>query len=168
MADRHATEADVLRWGYEAGHFAKHQIMKWADKQLEACDKASEALINLSLCREAEPRLVVSSLQSLGSNDTKFSIDLRFAFLGLAFGARRISLEQAARSLFAILLDIDNEDLLDESERNSIYSIDDGYDLASSGAYGTISEVESDFLEFVAPYIAQLKKEHGELVASGE
>ena len=168
MADHSASEADVLRWGYESGHFDKPQIIDWADRQLEACDKASDALIDLSLCRETDPRLVASNLQSLGTNDPKFCIELRFAFLGLAFAAKRISLERAARSLYAILLDIDNEDLLDDSQRNSIYRIDDGYDLASSGAYGTIAEVKSDFLEFITPYIVRLNEHHAELVASGE
>lgn len=168
MADHSASEADVLRWGYETGHFDKAQIIDWADRQLEACDKASNALIDLSLCRETDPRLVVSSLQLLATNDPRLGLDLRFAFIGLAFGAERISLEQAARSLYAILLDIDNEDLLDDFQRNSIYRIDDGYDLASSGSYGTIAEVKSDFLGFVAPYIAKLNRHHAELVASGE
>ena len=168
MADHSASEADVLRWGYESGHFDKPQIIDWADRQLEACDKPSHALIDLSLCRETDPRLVVSNLQSLGTNDPRLSLDLRFAFIGLAFCAKRISLEQATRSLYAILLETDNEDLLDDSQRNSIYRIDDGYDLASSGAYGTIPEVKSDFLEFVTPYIARLNEHHAELVASGE
>ncbi len=168
FARSHHDEADVLRCGYESGHFGKPQIIGWADRQLEACNTASDALIDLSLCREADPRFVVSNLQSLGANDPQFCIDLRFAFLGLAFSAKRITLEQAARSLYAMLLDINNEDLLDASQRNSIYRIDDGYDLASSGAYGTIAEVESDFIEFVTPYIARLNEHHAELVASGE
>ncbi len=38
MSDAAATEADVLRCGYDVGYFDKSDIIAWADRQIAASD----------------------------------------------------------------------------------------------------------------------------------
>jgi len=168
MAILSATEADALRCGYEAEHFTKAHIIAWADEQIAACDKPSDALIDLSLCRNADPRTVASHLRSLGSNDATLCVKLQLAFLGLAFNAKRITLEIAVRALYRIAHDIANERGVDDDQRNMVYHLADGYDLAFSGTHGTLAEIEREFGDFIRPYILQLNQQFPQLVASGE
>ena len=168
MANISATEADVLRCGYEAEHFDKSHIIAWADEQIMACDKPSDALIDLSLCRNSGSQTVASNLRSLGSNDATLCVKLQFAFLGLTFNADRITLEQAVRTLYRIAHEIANERGVDDDQRNMIYHLDDGYYPAFSGTHGTLAEIEREFGDFIRPYILQLNEQFPQLVASGE
>ena len=168
MTKSSPTEADVLRCGYEAEHFTKSQIAAWADQQIMACDIPSNALIDLSLCRKADPRAVASNLRSLGSDDSALCVKLQFAFLGLAFRDKRISLEYAVRTLYLIAHDLANEHGVDDDQRNIIYHLDDGYYLAFSGIYGSVAEIEREFANFIQPYVLQLYHQFPQLVTSGE
>ena len=163
-----ATEADVLRCGYEAEHFNKSHIIAWADRQIDACDTPSDALINLSLCRNAASGVVASNLRSIGSNDATLCVKLQIAFLGLSFSAERVSLEQAVRALYRIGHDIANENGVDDDQRNVIYHLDDGYDLAVSQTHGSLAEIERKFEDFVRPYIHLVTQQFAYLAVGGE
>ena len=44
-----------------------------------------------------------------------------------------------------------------DEQRGVIYHLDDGYDSAIAGTYGTIDEVESAFRSFVKPYVIKVQ-----------
>ena len=58
-----STEANVLRCGYDVGYFNKSDIAQWADRQIEACDVPSDALLDLSMNRRLDPLDVIKLLR---------------------------------------------------------------------------------------------------------
>ena len=163
MTSVSTAEADVLRCGYDVGYFDKSDIITWADRQIAACDSPTDALLDLSMCRKDHPIDVMNHLGVLGSNDPVTALETQFGFIGLTFQSEQLSLQQAIRGLFALV----HERGITDDQQSMIYHLDDGYDLAVEGSYGTLANTESEFLDFVAPYAEQLRVQYPLLVPRG-
>ena len=162
MSNVSSAEADVLRCGYDVGFFGKTDIANWADRQIEAIENPSTALLDLSMIRHTHPLDVMNLLRSLGPTDPAKTIETQIGFIGLLLAGQRITTELAIRGLWALI----HEPGITEEQQSQIYFLDDGYDLAVAGTYGTINDIECELREFVTPYSERLANQYPHLVPS--
>ena len=162
MSDDTTTEADVLRCGYKLGYFDKSDIVAWADRQIEASDAPSDALLDLSMIRLTDPMDVAKLLRSLGPVEPTASTETEIGFIGLLLIKRLIPIEKAIEGLWALVdvLGITTE------EKRQIHHLDYGYELASAGTYGTMADLERELHRFVEPYATRLAELHPQLIPS--
>jgi hypothetical protein len=158
LPDSAVAEADLLLCGYEVGYFDKSDIAQWADRQIAAIANPSAELLDLSMIRHTYPIDVMNLLRSLGSPDLNVRIQNQIGFIGLLYGEKKLTLQRAIGGLLSLV----HQPGLTQEQRSQIYYLDDGYDLAVAGAYGTLAQIERDFSNFVSPYTQRL----GEYVAT--
>jgi hypothetical protein len=145
-----ADDADILRCGYNMGYFDKPDIERWADSQIAAIDTPADDLLNLSMIRETHPVDVLNSLKSLSAHTPpEQSVATQIGFIGLCYCEGKITLEAAVRALFGVREEIG----VSSEQKSAIYWLDDAYDLALAGYYGTRDEVEVELRRFVSPYM---------------
>jgi len=162
MLDRISLEASVLRCGYDAGVFDKEAIERWAELQISRLDDPLSELIELATIRRAHPVDVIKLLRSLAAGiPSSQSVETQIGFVGLAFEAGRLSLVGAKRGLWSLL----HVEGITHEQEAAIYCIDDGYDLALCGSYGTMEDVERQLREFTKPYAERMKAGFGEILA---
>ena len=157
-----STEADVLRCGYQLGYFDKPDIVAWADRQIEATDTPSNALLDLSMIRLTDPMDVTKLLRSLGPVEPTASTETEIGFIGLLLTKQHIPIEKAIEGLWAL---VDALGITPEEERQ-IHHIDYGYELAIAGTYGTMADLELELHKFVEPYATRLAERHPHLIPS--
>lgn len=158
-----SVETAVLLAGYDLGYFDIAAIRRWADRQIELIDEPSEALLDLAMLHETNPIDVMKLLRTVGSSGQAVEADTRIAFLGLLFEQKRLSLRQVVRGLFSLVID----DRASSEQRSMIYYLDDGYDLAVAGTYGSLKQIERELVEFVTPYMRQLTERFPQLISPG-
>lgn len=147
------SESALLQCGFRVGYFSRQDIERWADEQIERADQPSMDLIELATLRGKHDWDVVSLLSRVSSEiGPGTRTELTIGLIGRLYRADRASLESSVRALFTLVLDGDRQ--LSVQERGEIYYLDDAYDLAMSGAYGSVKEVKSHFLAFTEPYAA--------------
>ena len=164
MDERASLEADVLRSGFKLGFFGKPDIERWADRQIAAVDEPSLELIDLSMNQRVDPHDLLKLLEAVGQTDARQKVETEIGFLGLLLSSRRITVEKAIRSLWSLVY---APGITDE-QQSQIYYLDDGYDLALAGTYGTITEIEVELRAFVTPYADKLVRNHPQLFATLE
>jgi len=162
MANAMSIEADVLLCGYDVGFFDKTDIERWADHQIAIIDEPSTELLDLSMIRNTHPLDVMNTLRKLGSADPLTSVQTRIGFIGLLFDKNRIDTRLAIRGLWSLIL----ESGITDAQKSQIYYLDDGYDLAVAGTYGSLDDVERELRDFVTPYADRLAEEHPRLFPS--
>lgn len=163
MSNVTSTEANVLRCGYDVGYFDKSDIANWADRQIEACDVPSDALLDLSMNRRLDPLDVIKLLQSFGEADPAASIQTQIGFIGLLFAKQRISMESAVRGLWGLY----REPGVTDEQQGQIYHLDYGYDLAESGHW-TWDEIDRALRDFFTPYSDRLAEQFPQLIPAEE
>ena len=157
-----STEADVLRCGYDVGFFDKSDIERWADCQITAIDNPPTELLDLSMVRQTHPIDVMNLLRTLGAVDPATTIQIQIGFLGLLREKHKINTQLAIRGLWALV----HESGITQEEESQIYYLDDGFDLAITGTYGTIHDIERDLNDFVSPYAKRLVQQYPQLIPS--
>jgi hypothetical protein len=161
LDDRLRIEADVLRCGYNAGYFNKADVERWAECKIAALDDPPADLIELATIQRTHPLDVIKLLTSLSSSmPASNSIGTQIGFIGLAFGLGKLSLRGACRGLYALA----HFDGITSEQQSEIYSLDDGYDLALCGTYGTMEDIEAQLLEFVRPFVKELDQQYPSLM----
>jgi hypothetical protein len=144
-------QAEIIRRGIELGLYSPAEAVRWSDQAIAAEERPDYALIELSLARhpqeilrhlvsfaeQAEPALVLQGLfrkmlRSLNGDDSVA--------------------EQLARTLFRLAHDAEwSPSGLDE---NDAYFIDDAFDLAASGTWGTRAEAVRELRTFLEEHAA--------------
>lgn len=162
--DSIAAEADVLYCGYDVGFFDKADIASWADQQIAAISEPSTTLLDLAMIRQTHPIDVMKLLRALGEPDAANSIEIRIGFLGVLYETGKLSLRAGIKGLWSMI----HEAGLTGQQRSAIYWLDDGYELATRGEYGTLEEVVQEFCNFVAPYAQNLRDRFPHLISLGE
>jgi hypothetical protein len=154
-------QAAILCCGYRLGYYTDADIEHWAERQIDASDKPSLTLIELATLRGSNPIDVMNLLRSLGGTlSPSVTIETQIGFLGMLYDANRISLKTATNGLIAMV----HDQGVTGDQRSKIYGLDDMYDLALAGTYGTISQVESEFRSLVRPYADNLKAQDIEIL----
>jgi len=156
VSNDRSTEADLLRCGYDLGYFDKADITRWADRQIEACDSPPTELLDLSMIRDTHPIDVMNLLRTFGSPDSSTTIQTQIGFIGLLLAEGKISTQRAIRGLFALV----HQPGITHEQASQIYHLDDGYDLAVAGTYGTIGGIERDLRQFVFAYASRLAEQY--------
>jgi hypothetical protein len=164
MLDLMSTEANALRCGYDVGYFDKSDIAQWADRQIEACDVPSDALLDLSMNRRLDPLDVIKLLQSFGEADPAASIRIHIGFIGLLLAKKGISIQMAIRGLWKLVHEPD----VTSEEQRAIYLLDEGYNVAAAGYHGTLDNVDRELRGFIMPYADRLAEQFPHLIPAGE
>lgn len=147
-------EAAILCCGYSIGYYADADIEHWAERQIDVLDEPPLALIELATLRDTYPIDAMNLLRSLGGVlSPAATIESEIGFIGLLYDAKRISLATAIRRLFPL----GHDEGVTDKQRSMLYWLDDAYDLALAGTYGTLSQVASEFRSFVQPYADNLR-----------
>ncbi len=154
-----AVEADVLRIGFGIGYFTKADIARWADRQIAAVDAPSEGLIDLSMNQHIDPYDLLKLLDAVSQRDAERKVAAEIGFIGLLVASNRMTTGRAMRSLFAIA----HSDGITDEQRSRIYHLDDDYDCALAGTYGTMAEVEHGLREFISTHTEQLVSTYPQL-----
>ncbi len=157
-----SAEADVLRCGYHVGYFDKSDIARWADRQIATIEDPCTELLDLSMIRQTHPLDVTKLLRSLGAADLAATIETQIGFIGLLYEERKITTQLAIRGLFALVHEPDTT----ADQQSQIYYLDDGYDLAVAGTYGTMNEIERELKDFVSPYATRLAEQYPQFISS--
>ena len=160
MSHLRSTEADALRCGYDIGYFDKSDIANWADRQIEATEAPSIALLDLSVILHTHPLDVIKLLARLGAVDPATTIETRIGFIGLLGSEKHITTQLAIWGLWSLIY----EPGLTDEQQSQIYFLDDGYDLAVAGTCGTMDDIERELDEFVTPYSERLVAQHPSLL----
>ena len=140
---------EVFHIGLANGLLDKQEVIRWADNIIQQDDQPVINVIELSLCGHKSVNDVVSLLSEI-VGDPRPQISGR-VILGLLYNNYKngkITLEKVARSMSWIIW---QGELTDE-EKSFMYGIDDMYDLAVSGTFGTVESFEMDTLRFIEIY----------------
>jgi hypothetical protein len=160
-----AIDAAILQCGYNVGYFNEADIERWAEAQIADLDEPSEALIELAILRNMHPLDVMKLLRSVGKDVPATQwIAAQIGFIGTSFAEGKLSLVNATRALYALVL----ESGISSDEESAIYYLDDGYDLAVAGTHGSLAEVEAELRRFVMPYAERLQEKHSSLFRKGK
>ena len=154
-----AIEADVLRIGFDIGFFNKADIARRADRQIAAINEPSLQMIELSMNQDVDPHDISKYLSSISQTDEQWKVAAHIGFIGLLYASQRLTTEKAVRSLWSLVY---APGITDE-QRSDIYYLDDAYDLADAGHYGTMAELERDLREFVSSHANNLLLNHPHL-----
>jgi hypothetical protein len=153
-------QAAILCSGYSVGYYSDADIERWAERQIDLSDVPSLALIELATVRGKCSIDVMNLLRSLfGELPPSVAIEARIGYLGLAYQAKNLSLEKAIRGLFLLV----HDQGVTQEQQSMIYWLDDAYDLAGAGTYGSLDDVLSEFHSFVLPYANRLKAQEVEM-----
>ncbi len=143
-------QAAVLCCGYSMGYYNEADIEHWAERQIDALDEPPLPLIELTTVRGMYPIDVMNLLRSLSSAfPPSVTIEAQIGFLGLLYDSKKVSLKKAIGGLLAMVHDKG----VTGDQCTTIYGLDDVFDLAIAGTYGTVGQVESEFRSFVWPYV---------------
>lgn len=156
MPDSISTEANVLRCGFEVGYFDKPDIARWADRWILTLEEPCDELFDLSLNRRLDPIDIESLFRKLSSPEPDLPVQTRFGFIGLLYDEKKTSAQYVARQLFLSV----HQPGITREEASRIYYLDDGCDLAYSGQYGTVDQINRELGEFLSPYAKQLVSQY--------
>jgi hypothetical protein len=162
MSNSTTTEADVLRCGYDVGYFNKSDIERWADRLIAATEAPCYELLDLSILRNAHPLDVMKLLRSLGAADPAATLETQVGFIALLYTTQQITTQLAIRGLFALV----HEPGTTADQESHIYYLDDGYDLAVAGTYGTMDDIERELNDFLSPYAERITEQYPQLIPS--
>ena len=157
-----SAEADVLHCGYNLGFFEKADIAGWADRLIEATETPTDEMLDLSMNRHIHPMDVLRLLRTFGAAEPATSIETQIGFIGLLLSQQRITTQLAIQGLWALLY----EPGTTEQQQSTIDYLDDCYDLALAGSYGTLENVQQDLITFVLPYAQRLAAQYPQLIPS--
>ena len=73
---------------------------------------------------------------------------------------QRITTQLAIRGIWVLA----HEPGVTQEQESQIYCLDDGYDLAVAGTYGTMDDIERNLHDFVSPYAVRLAKQYPQLI----
>jgi hypothetical protein len=76
---------------------------------------------------------------------------LAIGVIGRLYRGGKASLESSVRVLFSLLHA--NDYTFSRQEEGEIYYLDDAFDLAVIGTYGSIEDVKTLLVEFTEPYV---------------
>ena len=158
------TEAHALRYGYAVNVFSINQIEKWAERWIATLETPSIELIELATIRCAYPIDVLNMLQTVSDemSDTD-CIEVSLGISGALFQQEKLTLREAIDTVWSL----HSEPGITQYQEGMIYYLDDAYDLAIQGSYGSLEQTEADFREFVRPYVAALPISVHEIIGQG-
>ena len=144
-------EAQIIRRGIDFGLYSLAEAVRWSDQTISVEAKPNFAFIELSLA--SQPQEILGHLDSIsGQTDSPAVLAGLFRKMLRSLNADESKAEQLAQTLFRMAHDHEWKSAgLDE---NDAYRIDDAFDLAASGAYGTRTDAVDELRTFLEEHAA--------------
>ena len=144
-------EAEELAMAIELGFALVDEAVDWADRHIVAVDQPPYELIEVSSAGRSHPLDVAHLLRAIPGTVDIFATCRRvFARMLSALNDGRVTPEAVARALDFMQLDGRMPDADAQSEMSRL---NDAFDLAHEGTYGTSEEVSRELREFLEHYI---------------
>jgi hypothetical protein len=151
----------VVALGFEMGLYSRADVSAWVDRVVAQVEAVDGPLLELVTLRGKHDTEIVRLLSVLAG--TKTSAELARTRLGILyelFTSDRIDLGRTTAQVFRVGLDgFTNEG--EHEEYNACIGLDDAYELADAGTYGTLQTVREEVLAFLKPYADALDAAHG-------
>ena len=139
--------ARVLHVGFDLGFYDRAQLDAWVTHAIEALEAIPDPLLELATLAHRSDQEIVDLLAELaapGSWEERARIEI--GMLAEMEAKGRLELGAAiGRSLFA------STDAAFEL-RGELYGIEDAYELARAGAYGSVEEARREYRAFASRY----------------
>ncbi len=143
------TTLHLIRAGLASGLLSKEEVIDWADKIVTKDEHPDILFIDLAMSSRKNTGDVLHYINDY-LNFESMAVQGR-PLLGLLFNRfekGQISLDQAVTKLFRLKF----EAVFNEREVGYIYSIDNDYDCAKDGIYGSLLSVQQDLVKFLSWY----------------
>lgn len=137
------------------GLLDRDALSAWINEQLPDDGSIPDPVLELTTLRDKDDLRIVGLLSQLVLAGPAAEARMEFGLLSQMYRGGDIQLGQAVRRLYLLLHEV-GLDAFTGDEVDAIYSLDDGYDLAVIGTYGTTEHVEAEFIRFVGRYEDQL------------
>lgn len=155
-------EAQVLRCGYALDYFSKSQIEGWADGWIAHLDHPSMDLIELATIRNVHQIEVLKMLKAIGGEtEPSQFVATSLGIWGRMYLDEKVSLAQAIRGIYNLV----HEQGITEEQKYMIYHLDDAFDLAVDGRWGSIDETVATLRDFLTPYANHLTEQTGRFIS---
>jgi hypothetical protein len=143
-------QAEALRVGLLAGYVGPNEVVTWADNLIVATDVPEPEIIAVSLvgsCSANDVARALAAIPGVGCRE-------KVAELVLRQMAKAIQRDpKAARSIARMLFQMYQDGIIPSEQAGLQMSrLDDAFDLAESGTWGTPEEVLAELVEFLAAW----------------
>jgi hypothetical protein len=149
-----ATEADELALALVMRLATVDEVIDWADAAIIALDAPPYSLIEVA-CASRVPHDEVASLLRAIPGPRRQDLVLRGVLQRLAVSVQQgtVSPRAAAGRLYYIHLEgyDPNPDFT-----SAIIRLDDAFDLAADGCYGTVEDATKDLIAFLQPFLPEV------------
>lgn len=136
--------------GLRLGILSAEDIQLWVNSEIAKTPNPSEAFIQLAFSTSASTQDIYSILSSLNDSSDDFDVLRRLLSRINEKDLEDINFcHRLAECLYGIWVD---NDYLAPEDLNLIGFLDDEYDLASQGIYGTLERWHNDFKSFVQKF----------------
>jgi hypothetical protein len=140
---------EVFHIALSNGLIDKKEIIKWADQIITQDIEPDYFIIELSLCGQKTTNDIISLLSEyIGEEKPKTSGRVILGFLYRKYLAKQTTLKSVVSTIYWITWKTE----LPDEEKSFMYGLDDAYDCATEGIYGTIQAVENETLRFLEIY----------------
>ena len=131
------------------GLLDKNEVIKWADNIITNDNEPDFFIIELSLSGHKNLNDTVSLLNEyIGKEKPQVSGRVILGFLHRQYLAGKITLRKVVGAVNWIVWQAD----LTDEEKSYMYGLDEEYDFAEEGIYGTVEAVEKETLRFLEIY----------------
>uniref|UniRef100_UPI00260FE01A hypothetical protein n=1 Tax=uncultured Mucilaginibacter sp. TaxID=797541 RepID=UPI00260FE01A len=131
------------------GLLDKSEVVKWADRIITSDSEPEYFIIELSLCGHKTLNDIVSLINEfIGKNKPQVSGRVILGFLYKQYLARKITLRKVVSTINWIVWQAD----LTDEEKSFMYGLDEDFECAEDGIYGTVEAVEKETICFLETY----------------
>ena len=131
------------------GLLDKEIVIDWADNIINQDSEPDIFIIELSLCGNKSLNDTISLINNyIEQEKSNLSGRVILGFIYRQFLSKKITLRNVIRTIYDLIWTTD----LTEKEKNVIYILDNDFDLAQDGGYGSIEIIELDTLKFLEIY----------------
>lgn len=142
--------ASNFRMALEVGAVTKDEVISWADHEIEDCDDYIDDLANISM--EKDGANILTYLRNLIDDTDEFEA-LRYTMGRMHDDLRNDFTSVRRYTRFLEIQAINHiDDLPDDMQ--FLMGIDDEYELAEKGIYGTLVESKESLMKNLAKYTA--------------
>ena len=144
----------ALAVGFEMKLYSRADVSTWVDNQVARVDVVVGPLLELTTLRDKDDGDIANLLCAMTGRAGEAEVgQLGLGIVHHLFVTKRVSLLAAVdRIRWLRMKHFSNDD----AEYTECLVLDDAYDLAADGSYGTFADVERDMLAFLEPYAARL------------
>jgi hypothetical protein len=143
------TTLHLIRAGLASGLLKKEEVIDWADMIITKDEQPDIFFIDLAMSSSKSTNDVIHHISDFLNFDNP-AVQGR-PLLGMLYSqytGGQINLEQAVSKLFRLK----SEAIFNEREEGSIYWLEDQYDLAKHGIYGSLQAVDQELKKFLSVY----------------